>query len=174
MLYYNTYYIYKTKKLMFLPLTVYRISITLFPNEVNLNMNKHNHHNNIYHNEKLRTFCSTSSQESSWTTSECCYYNLEMVSLGGSSESLTCESRFKASLQSLQNPMLVEHSLKFFLKMKSQCYSQNAINLEIPLVGIHYWNNGINEYRCIYTMAKVKPLKLSTHGRLSTYIVTIY
>lgn len=56
MLYYNTYYIYKTKKLMFLPLTVYRISITLFPNEVNLNMNKHNHHNNIYHNEKLRTF----------------------------------------------------------------------------------------------------------------------
>lgn len=113
MLYYNTYYIYKTKKLMFLPLTVYRISITLFPNEVNLNMNKHNHHNNIYHNEKLRTFCSTSSLESSWTTSECCYYNLEMVSLGGSSESLTCESRFKASLQSLQNPMLVEH--------KSQC-----------------------------------------------------
>lgn len=45
---------------MLLPLTVYRISNTLFPNEVILNMNKHNHHNSIYHNEKLRMFCSTS------------------------------------------------------------------------------------------------------------------
>lgn len=62
---YNIYYIYKTKKLMFLPLTVYSISMTLFPNEVILNINKHNHHNSIYHNEKLRMFCSTSAWESS-------------------------------------------------------------------------------------------------------------
>ena len=50
---------------MFLPLTVYSISMTLFPNEVILNINKHNHHNSIYHNEKLRMFCSTSAWESS-------------------------------------------------------------------------------------------------------------
>ena len=112
--------------------------MTLFPNEVILNTNKHNHHNSIYHNEKLRTFCSTSIPGEFLNDLRMLLYNLEMVPLGGNSESLTCESGFKASLQSLQNPMLMEPSLKFFLKMKLQCCSQKAINLEIPLVGIHY------------------------------------
>lgn len=94
-------------------------------------MNKYDHYNVIYNSEILRTFYSKS-LECSWTLSNRCYYNLEIVPPGGNRESLIYESK-KFSLQASR--------AQSWWNVRWVCFSQwiHHANKEIQVLEINYF-----------------------------------